>query len=109
MKIKIKRFERKWIFKSNNYLALINALLRSNLFFRTQYPLRKVNSVYFDTYNYSSIRQNLDGVSYKKDKIRWYGNKNIMNNPLIEIKKGVLKHLRKVSKLMNLIKWNYLT
>ena len=88
MKIKIKRFERKWIFKSNNYLALINALLRSNLFFRTQYPLRKVNSVYFDTYNYSSIRQNLDGVSYKKMiRIRWYGNKNIMNNPLIEIKK----------------------
>ena len=66
MKNKIKRFERKWIFKSNNSLALINALIRSNLFFRTQYPARNVNSVYFDTYNYSSIRQNLDGVSNKK-------------------------------------------
>ena len=88
MKIKIKRFERKWIFKSNNFLVLINALIRSNLFFRTQYPLRKVNSVYFDTYNYNSIRQNLDGVSNKKKiRIRWYGNKNIIMNPSIEIKK----------------------
>ena len=66
MKSKIKRFERKWLFRSNNYLALINSLLRSRLFFRTQYPLRKVNSIYFDTQDYISIRQNLDGVSNKK-------------------------------------------
>jgi SPX domain protein involved in polyphosphate accumulation len=87
MKNKIKRFERKWLFKSNNFLALINALIRSNLFFRTQYPPRDVNSVYFDTYNYTSIRQNLDGVSNKKKiRIRWYGKKNKMINPMIEIK-----------------------
>ena len=87
MKNKIKRFERKWLFKSNNSLSLINALIRSNLFFRTQYPTRKVNSVYFDTYSYTSIRQNLDGVSYKKKiRVRWYGNREIINNPVIEIK-----------------------
>jgi len=87
MKNKIKRFERKWIFKSNNSLALINALIRSNLFFRTHYPLRNVNSVYFDTYNYTSIRQNLDGVSNKKKiRVRWYGNKDIITNPVLEIK-----------------------
>ena len=87
MKNKIKRFERKWLFKSNNFLALINTLIRSNLFFRTQYPLRKVNSIYFDTHDYISIRQNLDGVSNKKKiRIRWYGNKNIITNPVIEIK-----------------------
>ena len=72
MKNKIKRFERKWLFKSNNYLALINSLLRSKLFFRTQYPLRKVNSIYFDTQDYVSIRQNLDGVSNKKKMVFWY-------------------------------------
>ena len=66
MNNKIKRFERKWLCKSNNSLALINALIRSNFFFRTQYQSRKVNSVYFDTKNYTSIRQNLDGVSDKK-------------------------------------------
>ena len=87
MKNKIKRFERKWLFRSNNYLAMINSLLRSKLFFRTQYPLRKVNSIYFDTQDYVSIRQNLDGVSNKKKiRIRWYGNKNIITKPIIEIK-----------------------
>ena len=87
MKNKINRFERKWLFRSNNYLALINSLIRSKLFFSTQYPLRKVNSIYFDTLDYISIRQNLDGVSNKKKiRIRWYGDKNIITNPIIEIK-----------------------
>ena len=88
MKNKIKRFERKWLFKSNNYLVLLNSLIRSKLFFRTQYPLRKVNSIYFDTHDYTSIRENLDGVSNKKKiRLRWYDKLNIINNPTIEIKK----------------------
>ena len=66
MKIKLKDL-RKWIFKNNNFITLVNALIRSNLYFRTQYPTRIVNSIYFDTYNYTSIRQNLDGVSNKKN------------------------------------------
>ena len=87
MKNKVNRFERKWLFRSNNYLALINSLIRSKLFFRTQYPLRKVNSIYFDTYDYNSIRENLDGVSNKKKiRIRWYGDKNTTKNPIIETK-----------------------
>ncbi len=87
MKNKIKRYERKWIFKSNNFLALINALVRSNLFFRYQYPSRNVNSIYFDTSNYTSIRQNLDGVSDKrKIRIRWYGKSDNITNPVVEIK-----------------------
>ena len=68
MKNKTNRFERKWIFKSENYLALINSLLRSELFFTNQYPQRKVNSIYFDDLNCSAIRENLDGVSNKKKK-----------------------------------------
>ena len=87
MKNKVNRFERKWLFRSNNYLALINSLIRSKLFFRTQYPLRKVNSIYFDTYDYKSIRENLDGISNKKKiRIRWYGDKNTTKNPIIETK-----------------------
>ena len=84
---KLQRFERKWLFKSHNNLALINSLLRSRLFFKPQYPLRKVNSIYFDTKNYLSIRQNLDGINNKKKiRIRWYGSKDTIYNPLIEIK-----------------------
>ncbi len=84
---KINRFERKWIFNSNNYLALINSLIRSNLFFKKHYPKRRVNSIYFDTSNYVSIRQNLDGVSSKKKiRIRWYGEQNKLIKPVLEIK-----------------------
>ena len=57
---KVNRFERKWIFKSGNYLSLINCLIRSKLFFMSQYPKRNVNSIYFDSLDYSSIKQNLD-------------------------------------------------
>ena len=81
------RFERKWIYKSGDYLALINSLIRSNFFFNTQYPKRRVNSIYFDNSNYSSIRQNLDGVSNKKKiRVRWYGEENKLIKPLLEVK-----------------------
>ena len=56
---KINRFERKWLYRSNDFLTLINSLIRSNLFFSTQHPNRRVNSIYFDNANLSSIRQNL--------------------------------------------------
>tara|TARA_Y100001958_G_C21155717_1_gene490794 strand:- start:351 stop:1025 length:675 start_codon:yes stop_codon:yes gene_type:complete len=87
MKNKVKRFERKWLFKSSDHLTLINSLTRSKLFFRNQYPLRNVNSIYFDSHDYISIRQNLDGVSNKKKiRIRWYGEKDVLTKPIIEIK-----------------------
>jgi len=87
MQKKINRFERKWIFNSKDYLALINSLIRSNLFFKKHYPKRRVNSIYFDTSNYDSIRQNLDGVSNKKKiRIRWYGEQNKLIKPVLEIK-----------------------
>ena len=84
MKNKIKRFERKWIFKSNNSLALINALIRSNLFFRTQYPARNVNSVYFDKINANN--QQLQSEVSKKDLQYYKGlglyifDKNFLSN-----------------------------
>ena len=87
MQNKINRFERKWIFKSENHLALINTLLRSEFFFRNQYPQRKVNSIYFDDDNFSSIKENLDGVSNKrKIRIRWYGVEKKLIKPQLEIK-----------------------
>ena len=55
-----KRFERKWVYYSNNILSLINSLVRSKLFFRHQFPKRKVNSIYFDDNHYSSVIENLE-------------------------------------------------
>ena len=84
---KINRFERKWILKNGDYLKLINSLLRSNFFFKPQYPKRNVNSIYFDNLKLKSIRENLDGVSNKKKiRLRWYGNQKTLFNPVLEIK-----------------------
>ena len=67
MKYREKRIERKWTYNNVNNLILYNALLRSNFFFSVHYPKRKINSLYFDDLNYSSINENLDGVSEKKN------------------------------------------
>jgi len=84
---KINRFERKWIYRNNDHLTLINSLIRSNLFFKTHFPLRKVNSIYFDDKNFSSILENLDGVRNKKKiRLRWYGANHKLDNPMLEIK-----------------------
>ena len=77
MNHRTRRFERKWTYDNVDNLMLHNVLLRSKFFFSIQYPKRKINSLYFDDLNYSSINENLDGVSEKKKyRIRWYGSKN---------------------------------
>ena len=95
---KINRFERKWIYKSGNYLNLINCLIRSKLYFMPQHPKRNVNSIYFDSLDYSSIKQNLDGVSNKKKvRIRWYDEEKKLLNPLLEIKSKKGSETKKIS------------
>ena len=66
-------------------MALINSLIRSDLFFTTHHPQRKINSIYFDDINFTSIRENLDGVSNKKIRIRWYKRQKLIH-PQLEIK-----------------------
>ena len=107
MKSTLYRYERKWVCNIKNKLDLIIALSRSNLFFTYQYPKRKVNSIYFDDEKYSSIIENLDGVSEKKKiRLRWYGKINFIENPVLEIKhkKGFenKKILIKINELNNL-------
>ena len=71
------RFERKWVFRNNDHLLVLNFLLRSNFFFKFHYPPRYVNSIYFDDKNLSSITSSIEGVSdRKKYRIRWYGHNN---------------------------------
>ena len=85
-----KRFERKWVYYSNNILSLINSLVRSKLFFRYQFPKRKVNSIYFDDNYYSSVIENLDGINNKtKLRLRWYGDKSRIIDPKFEFKNKI--------------------
>ena len=85
--MKNKRIERKWIFRKVDHISVLNSLLRSLFFFKTHYPIRNVNSIYFDDMNLSNISQNLAGISKRvKYRVRWYGENNSLKNPHFEIK-----------------------
>ncbi len=50
------------------------------------YDNRKVNSIYFDDVGFSSVRDNLAGISQrKKFRLRWYGNHK-KGCPIFEVK-----------------------
>jgi hypothetical protein len=81
------RYERKWVFRNIDYLKVFNLLIRSKFFFKKHYPLRKINSIYYDDRHLSCIKQNLDGISTRtKYRVRWYGKDNSLINPNFEIK-----------------------
>ena len=89
------RFERKWLFNTN-YIDLLNKTFKSKFNFKIQHPKRTVNSLYFDDHNYTSVKENLDGLTNKyKVRLRWYGKNNhlIFNSKLeIKIKKNFLNY-----------------
>ncbi len=65
-------------------------LLRKN--FKKIFIKRKVNSLYFDTFDYLFFKENIDGVGNRiKPRVRWYENCNeeykFKKNYTIEIKK----------------------
>lgn len=87
--ILFERIERKWAFNKNliNLNSLNINILRSKLRFRKVFFKRNVNSIYFDDVNLSSIIENLDGVMNKKKyRVRWYGDKNVIEKCSLEIK-----------------------
>lgn len=56
---------------------------------RSTYPSRVVNSVYFYDQNYSSLRENLTGISeWRKIRLRWYHDqdKEKTNGANLEVK-----------------------
>ena len=55
--------------------------------FKTPYPDRWVNSVYFDTHDYHSFNENLSGASSRiKLRYRWYGHTNQPSPGTLEVK-----------------------
>ena len=84
------RFERKYLV--NQHLAWKFRYVLNAKGFKIAYPKRKINSIYFDTYEYSFFKDNVEGVKNRiKPRIRWYENldsssKNI-NKMILEIKK----------------------
>ena len=89
------RINKQWFFWKN---------LKLNCF-HNPYKNRTVNSIYFDTNDYSFLRANIDGVSFrKKIRIRWYNND--LNNFFFEekVKRNFLvsKKIEKINFLFNI-------
>ena len=87
-KMSDQRFERKYVFNGIDINKITLAIYRSNFNFFSLFPDRKVNSIYFDDKDLTSISANLDGVTDKeKVRVRWYGNSQIIDNSKLEIKR----------------------
>ena len=95
------RFERKWIF-NNNYFDIYNSLLKSKFYFNNSFPDRRVNSIYFDDFSNTSVKENLEGENDKtKIRIRWYGkNSFILKKPKLELK--IKKNFQNFKNIKNL-------
>ena len=83
--IKTNRFQYPNLQKKRIYIP---ELKKSSFEFKKHYEPRWVNSIYYDDMFNNSVYQNLDGNQKKqKIRIRWYGKKNLILKPFIEIKK----------------------
>ena len=84
----VKRIEIKEVFRPKDLLLLNRALKLSRFSFRSKYPPRKVNSVYFDTLNYNALLDSIEGNSFRtKHRLRWYGYTEKKTNAIFEIKR----------------------
>lgn len=55
--------------------------------FRTSYPPRIVNNIYFDTVDQQAVRSNFAGIENRaKVRLRWYGDTTVATDSVLEIK-----------------------
>ena len=82
------RYERKYKVENISLDVVLQALRLHPSSFRTLYPDRRVNNIYFDTPDLNTYQDNVDGVAdRKKYRVRWYSNDPTkINNPKFEIK-----------------------
>ena len=88
------RFERKFLVEDLSYEEIEKLIKFNSACFKEIYQSRRINNIYFDTFNYSNYDDNVEGnTNRSKLRIRWYGNLfGECKNPMIEIKnkKGLL-------------------
>jgi len=81
------RYELRCVAEPEQLGSLHNWLELHPLSFKTSYPDRVVNNIYFDTYQLGCFAQNLAGVSErKKYRFRWYGDTFAPGKGTFEIK-----------------------
>ena len=82
------RYETKFSVIDLNRNEIENIIKSHPAIFHEIYFTRNVNNIYFDTVDFSSYIDNIEGVrDRKKVRIRWYGDLlGECNNPILEIK-----------------------
>ncbi len=78
------RYELKFVLNELQFNELLVLIKQQK--FNKQFPKRTVKSLYFDNNEYSSVKDNISGISKrKKIRLRWYDKSD--KPPIIEIKK----------------------
>lgn len=78
------RYELKFVLNESKLSHLL--FLIKQFGFKRHFPKRTVNSIYFEDHSFSSVKDNISGISKrKKVRLRWYDKDN--TSPFIEIKK----------------------
>ncbi|MFQ5416326.1 MAG: VTC domain-containing protein [Myxococcota bacterium] len=82
------RFEVKFVAEATRYHDLERWILLNTAGFKTTYPPRRVNNVYFDTPDLFSYAENLSGTSDRaKVRLRWYGGSTTPESTVLEVKR----------------------
>ena len=80
------RYERKYVLKRKNFYSFLKDLYSNNYY--EIYFMRRVNNLYYDNFNFSSLNDNIDGVSNRtKTRVRWYGEAFKKSTKKLEFKK----------------------
>jgi SPX domain protein involved in polyphosphate accumulation len=81
------RYEMKYEITQEDASALGAIIMSHPGGFREAFTDRWINNIYYDTPDFITCRENLNGISNrKKFRLRWYGSANQINNPKFEIK-----------------------
>jgi len=78
------RYEIKYVLNESKFSHMFNLIKHHG--FKKHHPPRTVSSLYFEDYNFSSVKDNLSGISKRKKlRLRWYDDNT--KPPFLEIKK----------------------
>jgi len=82
------RYEVKFVADATRYRELERWIRLNRAGFRTSYPPRRVNNVYFDTPDLFAFAENLSGASARsKVRLRWYGETDHPESTILEVKR----------------------
>lgn len=97
------RYEKKYLVPEEYNDLVFHYIFSQDLRFLKHYEKRIINSIYFDNDDLEMYFKNIDGLSTReKYRIRWYGNTNLIKNPVLEVKRKINNYGEKSSYRLNI-------